>query len=205
MEPLKVLFVSPHPDDFVLQNGGALRKHAVNGDLIHIVIVSECEHLPRNAGIIEETDKLLEYIDYESVARLELETRSLFTDENRKLLRSVLEDYRELYGINIVYCPWCDDVHQDHKAVFEEVARVFRYSTVLQGFHPHSCPGFLADYFISMSWNAVTWKLGLMGLFKTQRNLSYVGWEYNETVMRFAGSEINQQYAERYKVWRLIT
>lgn len=201
---MNVLFISPHPDDLILQNSFALWKHHKRGDNIHIIIVSECEHLERNAGIIEETDCVLERVSYETVTRLGLPTRELWMVGNREILRETMEAYRDTEGVRVVYAPWCGDIHQDHKAVFEEAVRVFRYATVLQGYHPHSCPGFAADYYIEGDYNMLAWKLGLLGLFRTQSGLNYATWDYNEAITLSAGCEINRGYAERYKVWRVL-
>ena len=69
-DTMNVLFVSPHPDDFTLQNGIALLHHIKKGDMVHIIIVSESEHLERNKMMSDEASAILGLIDFNSFTRL---------------------------------------------------------------------------------------------------------------------------------------
>ena len=200
---MNVLFVSPHPDDFILMYGGALLKHKSKGDKIHILILSECEHLDRNKGIRAETDSVIDTIVPDTSIRMGLSNGELWVPEIRAKVRYILEMYRDDVGIDLVYSPWKDDIHQDHSATFEEVARVFRYRSVLRGYYPHSCPGFAADYYVELTADEFVKKREIIEHFKTQSGLRYMDYCYIGRVMTQAGDECGVEFAEKYKVWRL--
>ena len=202
---MRVLFVSPHPDDFIMCAGGALLKHKDAGDEIGLILVSECEHLERNAGIREETDALINVMELDEVDRLDVENMIMWTPENRVRVRRVLEHWRKEWNPDIVYCPWMEDVHQDHETIAAEVFRMFRYATILQWGHPHSCIGFPADYYVAFDTDTAYRKIGLLNIFKSQGGTPYFDLGYVERLMRSAGDEVMVPYAERFKVRRIVT
>ncbi len=200
---MNILFVGPHPDDIEFACFGTLLKHRDYGNAIFYLTASECSDLDRNRTLPDEVKEIRKIMTPELDVRLDLPNRRLYDTENREALREALENIRDTKDVDIVYCPWKEDINQDHRATAEEVIRVFRYSNILQYEITHSCPAFLADYYEEISENHMNTKLNVVAQFKSQSEKSYASKKWIESVMLFRGLESGFKFAEAFKVWRI--
>jgi len=137
----KVLVVAVHPDDETLGCGGTLLKHKTNGDEIYWLIVTSIRgyknwDLGFSEDVIEKREKEIEKVakmyNFDDVFKLEFPTMRLDEISMSELIKSVSNVFKKVKP-NIVYLPFKNDVHSDHRKVFEATyscTKSFRYHFV---------------------------------------------------------------------------
>ena len=125
----KVLVVAVHPDDETLGCGGTLFKHKDSGDEIHWMIATEVEELEGVSQRNIEIDKVVELYDFDSVHRLKLLTTKVDEYSMSELIARISLVVKKVKP-NIIYLPFKNDIHSDHKYIFDAAyscTKSFRY------------------------------------------------------------------------------
>lgn len=166
---MKVLAVAPHPDDETLGCGGTLLKHRANGDDIYWLIATRMSE--RNGfaeDVIQTRNEEIQLISnlygFRGVYQLDYPTMRLDEIPTADLVGSFSAVIKEIKP-EVIYLPFRDDVHTDHKYVFDAAAsctkwfrypyirKVFAYETLSEtefGLNPSS-NGFRPNYFVNIS------------------------------------------------------
>ncbi len=119
-----VLVVAPHPDDETLGCGGALHRHRSNGDAIHWLIVTDMTEAytdERRSAREVEIAAVAELYGFASVHRLGLPTSRL---DELPLSDIIAKAGRAFENVapEVVYLPFRDDAHSDHRIAFDATA-----------------------------------------------------------------------------------
>jgi LmbE family N-acetylglucosaminyl deacetylase len=200
----KILFIGPHLDDIELSCMGTLLTHKENKDEIYYCVMSDCTNLKRNVTLPDEYYKVIKELKLDYHNNLHLPNTYLYTTEIRSRIRKALELIRDNFDIKYIYCPWKYDTNQDHQAVAEETFRVFREHSILQYEIPNSCPYFNPNYYVELSTKNVMFKTGMLKKFKSQKGLKYFDSDFIWSTMRFRGGQVGVDFAEAFKVWKII-
>jgi N-acetylglucosamine malate deacetylase 1 len=132
-----ILVVAPHADDESLGCGGTLLRHKEEGDSIHWLLVTEMsegdgfskEQIAVRNQEIEEVNR---QYGFNSLHRLGLPPAALDTVAYGKIIFGISQVISEVRP-DIVYSPYRNDAHSDHKIVFDAVmatTKSFRYPFV---------------------------------------------------------------------------
>lgn len=115
-----VLVVAAHPDDEVLGSGGALRRHVIDGDSVHVVITSEGATSryadTMTSELAAAAHKSAEIIGFESLRLLSLPDQRLDAIpliEVTQRIEELVQDVRP----DVVYTHSPVDVNADHGVV----------------------------------------------------------------------------------------
>lgn len=126
----KVLVVAVHPDDETLGCGGTLLKHKDYGDKINLLI---CTALNKNHSYYQnrkkEINKVSKIFDFNSVHTLPFETTKVDQYSMIEMIEKISNVINKVRP-NIIYLPFKEDVHSDHKRIFEasySCTKSFRY------------------------------------------------------------------------------
>ena len=126
----KVLVVAVHPDDETLGCGGTVLKHKAEGDKIYWLI---CTNLPINHSYYkkreEEIQKVASLYNFDGVYNLEFETMKI-DEYSMNLLINKISQIFNIVKPNIMYLPFKNDIHSDHRKIFEAAyscTKSFRY------------------------------------------------------------------------------
>lgn len=126
----KILVVAVHPDDETLGCGGTLLKHKANGDKIHWLI---CTTLNKNHDYYQnrkkEINKVSKIFNFDSVYNLQFETTKMDQYNMNEIIEKISKVINKVKP-NIIYLPFMQDVHTDHKKIFEasySCTKSFRY------------------------------------------------------------------------------
>ncbi len=115
----KILVVAVHPDDETLGCGGTLLKHKANGDKIHWLI---CTTLNKKHSYYQNRDKEIRKVtklfSFNSVHSLSLETAKVDQYSMVELVEKISKVINKVKP-NIIYLPFKEDIHTDHKKIFE--------------------------------------------------------------------------------------
>lgn len=201
----KVLFIGSHTDDIEHGAGGLLARCIDNPSIeVYYVTMSRCLDLSRNEGLEVDQDRVKEYLSSKGVscAMLDFSNRQLASES--LLVREKLESIRDSFLPTLVVSHWSGDIHQDHKYLAEETARVFRNHSILNYQVLRSCPRFSPNYYIRLTESEVQKKIDLVNLFETQRSLYYNKPESIRGCAVMRGVEIGCEFAEAYYTDRII-
>ncbi len=126
----KVLTIAVHPDDETLGCGGTLLKHKAKGDEIHWLICTDIDsshtYYATRQKEIQEVSKLY---SFDSVVNLQLKTMQVDEYTMSELIGKISKVINSIKP-NIVYLPFKNDVHSDHRKIFEAAyscTKSFRY------------------------------------------------------------------------------
>ena len=125
----KVLVFAVHPDDETLGCGGALFKHKNSGDEIQWLIATEMEEHERVNQRNIEIDKVVELYQFDSMHRLKLITTKVDEYSMSELISRISLVIKKVKP-NIIYLPFKNDIHSDHKYIFDAAyscTKSFRY------------------------------------------------------------------------------
>lgn len=130
----KVLVVAVHPDDETLGCGGTLLKHQNMGDEIHWLIITEAkeedgftkESINKRS---EEIEKVAQTYSFKNIINLQLPTMRIDELSMSTLISKISSAFKEIEP-EIIYLPFKNDVHSDHRVVFDAAyscTKSFRY------------------------------------------------------------------------------
>lgn len=115
----KILVVAVHPDDETLGCGGTLLKHKAKGDKVHWLI---CTNLNKKHSYYDnrelEIQKVSKLFNFDSVNQLQFETTKIDQYCMSQIIDEISKIIRKLKP-NIIYLPFKEDIHTDHKKIFE--------------------------------------------------------------------------------------
>lgn len=119
-----VLVIAAHPDDEILGCGGTLRRHVVEGDTAHALIVCEGETLRyqgREVGLAEHARQAAEIIGFASIELLGFRDQHLDASSLTDLIAPLEKKIRETRP-QVIYTHFQGDLNRDHQIVAEAVA-----------------------------------------------------------------------------------
>lgn len=126
-----VIVISPHPDDETLGCGGTLLKHKNNN--IYWIIVTKPSNEDYSKEFIkkreDEIDLVSEKYQIDQVFQLEYSPASLDNIPIKNLIGDIANVFKQVKP-EIIYLPFRNDIHTDHKVVFDSVlscTKSFRY------------------------------------------------------------------------------
>ena len=175
----KVAIVIPHGDDEALGFGGAILHHLSKGD--HVTLVA-CRgpHDDRTTKQLLDTVAAKEILGYHDIKYLYV-TEKEISNEPLKLFRAI-EECLESINPDTVYTSFWGDIHQDHRIVYDCVARAVRIwgplkvSQFFVGEIPSSTDqaphilanAFLPNYYIPLTEQTLQKKIQAMQCYTTE-------------------------------------
>ena len=179
----KVLVVAVHPDDETLGCGGTLLKHKTAGDKIHWLICTDLSNNHKYYQIRQkEIKKVSELFNFNSVHSLPFETTKVDQYNMIDIIEKISNVINKVKP-NIIYLPFKEDVHTDHKKIFEAgyaCTKSFRYSFIKKiymmetlsetEFTPSTKKdSFIPNTFVDISKN-IDKKIRIMNTYKSEIN-----------------------------------
>lgn len=212
---MKLLVVSPHPDDETLGAGGTVLKYKSQGHQIYWLNFTDMskevgftdEQMAKRKTEIEEVCKLY---NFDGFYNLELNTTLLDTYRKTDLIQRISKIIQTIEP-NIVILPYYQDVHSDHKIVFDIVfscTKVFRYPYIKKilmmeilsetDFSIYN-EGFLPNYFVDVS-DFFEKKIEIMEIYKSELGESPFprSIENIKALGRFRGASAGSLFAEAF-------
>lgn len=220
---MKILVISPHPDDETLGCGGTLLKFRDEGDSIYWLIITA---MKKGLGFSKETidgkekeiTEVSKLYDFKGIINLRLTETRIDTLSMSYLVPKIFACISKIKP-DTVFVNNRSDIHKDHNVVFKAVInatkpfrasfvrRIFMYETISE---TELAPSlientFSPNVFINIS-KYIGKKLEIMENYKMEvmdyplsRSLSSI-----KALARFRGSQIGVEYAEAFMLLREV-
>jgi N-acetylglucosamine malate deacetylase 1 len=220
---MKVIIISPHPDDETLGCGGSILKHVKNGDTVVWVIVTSVftEHgftIERVESRRNEIDKVNSMFGFSKVYSLGFPTTKLSEIGEKKIIDAIDIIFKNEKP-EIVYLPNRTDAHSDHKMVFDaamacsksfrtpSLKRILMYECLSETEFAPALPEnvFMPNFFIDVSVYFDK-KLEIMRIYSSELgNHPFPRSEQNITALAvYRGSQAGVKYAEAFQLLKFI-
>lgn len=214
---MRVLVISPHPDDETLGAGGTILKlKEENNSLYWLIITGMHEKLGFSKEKIlsreREVEKVAEMYVFKDVFNLNFPTTKLDTIPMGDLI-SKISEYIYKTKPNFIFVNNKSDIHTDHRITFQAVVsatkpfranfvkRILMYETISETDALTSLieSAFLPNTFVDIS-NYIGKKLEILSIYKSEimeyplpRSLDSM-----KALARVRGSQIGVEYAEAF-------
>jgi len=128
---MKILIISPHPDDETLGCGGTLFRHRIEDDELYWAIATG---ISEKYGWSEEDVKkrdveiksVAERYGFKDVFKFDYPTTKLNTLSISDLIKKIVDVYRKIEP-EIIYMPFAYDTHTDHQLVAKAMNSTFKW------------------------------------------------------------------------------
>ena len=190
---MRILIISPHPDDTEFAMGGVLSM--LKDVSIRVVVVTDGSKWPPQLEHVKELrrreqERAAEISGYELVM---LDFEDANTIAYQEEIRHALEAQLHEYGPDLVFCNWQGDFHTDHKTT----AWILGQITAYVAWEEYSSLNFDPNVLVDIS-SVADHKQHLLDIFESQadRVEAYNPFPLNERW----GSVIGSAYAEAFSV-----
>jgi len=214
-----VVVVSPHGDDEVLGFGAAIQKHVYRNDKVTVIFIKDApQDNLRSQCRLDNTKDAKSILRYHDIEYLNISDNTI--SSNPLVFYKSLEALLIKLNPSIVYCPFWNDIHQDHTITFEYVARIIRVwgdlkvTKFLVGEIPSSTDQsvkthnniFTPNFYYKITSNELQTKINALNCYKSEmRDYPHPRSSKGiEVLARYRGMECGTEYAEAYMCLRNI-
>lgn len=208
---MNVLAIGAHFDDVELGCGGALAKHAENGDKVYVYVATVSgfanynkESVRTNEMALSEAQAAMKVLGVNELICGKFETLTVeFVDSlNMEILRIVEEK-----KIDMVYAHWTGDIHHDHQAVAKASLHSCRHVPRLLMYRSnwyHSTLDFRGNFYVDIT---KTWPIKEKAILAHESEIErtgrkWIGFFHNEA--ENAGQKIGVAMAEAFEVVKYL-
>jgi N-acetylglucosamine malate deacetylase 1 len=218
----RVLVIAPHPDDEVLGCGGAIARHADQGDEVQILVMTrgaaELYPLDHEEEVRQEAKSAHAVLGVANVCFLDFPAPKLDTIPGYQLADAIASVIRN-FQPQTVYLPHRGDIHVDHQKVYQatlvaarpinrcSVRQLLCYETLseTEWAPPWSDTAFVPNVFVNIS-DYLDLKLKAMHCYQSElqsaphpRSIQAI-----ETLAKLRGTTVNLPAAEAFMLVRHI-
>ncbi|MFQ5736031.1 MAG: tetratricopeptide repeat protein [Thermodesulfobacteriota bacterium] len=197
-----VLVIGAHPDDIELGCGGYIMKLKDGGGAVYGLTMSRGEKGAQNAEKREEElRKAARFMELDGFWHLDFPDTRL--DRVIYDMKDRIEDKIKETGATVVLTHTAIDTHSDHRAVFEASKVAARNISILCYEDVSTPREFIPNYFADIT-EYMEDKAKLVSLHRTQGDKTYMDPEVVKGRAAHRGLQANVQYAEAFKVYKLL-
>ncbi|MBK8563693.1 MAG: PIG-L family deacetylase [Saprospiraceae bacterium] len=202
-----VLVLAPHTDDGELGCGATIAKLIEQGSKLFYAAFSTADesvpaHFPKNQLELEvrEATKILG-IPQDNVLIFKYQVRKL-----NYVRQEILEELIRIKPIiqpDLVFLPSANDIHQDHRTIYEEGLRAFKFCSILGYELIWNNLSFTADTFVSLEEQHIQLKIKALEAYKTQEGKPYMSNAFIRSLAVVRGVQSGRPLAEAFENIRI--
>lgn len=204
----RILILAPHTDDGEFGCGASIAKWIKEGKQVYYATFSAC----KQSVLPQFPDDILITEVKEATASLGIPAKHLFLyDYNVRTFnyhrQDILDDLiklREKLKPDLILMPSMHDIHQDHKTIFEEGLRAFKFNSILCYEMPWNNLNFNTSCFSILSEDDVKMKINALKKYQSQAHRPYAKEEFIRGLAIARGVQINTNFAETFEVLRWL-
>ncbi|NPV14193.1 PIG-L family deacetylase [candidate division WOR-3 bacterium] len=155
------------------------------------ILKKECFTAVTKLGVRPENWRLLDF----RVRR--------FPEFRQEILEELVRCRQQL-NPDLVFLPASSDIHQDHRVIFEEGLRAFKYTSILGYELPMNTLTFRHVCFVPLEERHIQRKIESLASYQSQRFRSYTSEDFIRSLARVRGVQAGVQFAEAFEVVRWI-
>ena len=216
---MKILIISPHPDDEVLGCGGTIKKHSRNGDEVYLCIVTKGYTPDWSKEFIENMSKQIKesntILGIKKIYFLGYPTVKLDTIPQKELNEAISQVVSEVKP-DILYLPHKGDLNKDHRLIFEaslvatrpinhKIKKVLSYEVLSETEWGQPIEPFIPNVYVDIS-GTFDKKIEAVNAYKSElkqyphpRSLEVI-----EALAKKRGSEVGVNFAEAFMLIKEI-
>ena len=219
-----ISILSPHADDEILGCGGLISRYSEEGHDIHVLILTNASvsapelYSKKKINLIREESKKAnnligtKSLDFENLPALNLHNYPQYKISN------IITSYVEKIKPEIVLIPSTQDIHQDHKIIFNaakvslrhnkksSVKKILSYEVLSETEWNENEQSFNPNYFVKLKKKDVDKKIRAFMKYKSQVK-KFPNPRSKEAIFylsRLRGSQVFMEYAEAFKVEKIL-
>jgi LmbE family N-acetylglucosaminyl deacetylase len=203
----KILLLAPHPDDPEYACGGSIAKWSRDNDLYYAAFspckISLPEGFPEDALYQEmQASTSLLGIPESNIITYNFPVRR-FSEHRQDILEEMVK-LRKRFQPDLVVMPNSNDIHQDHKVVYEEGLRAFKHSSLLGYELPWNSLQFTSNFHVKLDKNDLDTKWKSISCYKSQEKRAYKSEDFFTGLARVRGMQVGSEFAEAFELIRWI-
>jgi LmbE family N-acetylglucosaminyl deacetylase len=204
---MNILAIGAHFDDVELGCGGALARHAANGDTVYVYVATvsgfsnQYDQSVRSSQVARaEADVAMEILGVQKMFCGEFKTLQIeFVDPLNIEILKLVQDLK----IDMVYTHWVGDIHHDHLALSRASLHSCRHVPRLLMYRSnwyHSTVDFRGNFYVDITpyWNQKERAILAHESEMERTGRKWVSFFRNEA--ENAGQRIGVKYAEVFEV-----
>ena len=200
-----VLAIGAHPDDIEFGCGATLLRYREEGCDTRGLVLTGGEQGKDGNG---DADRRQEAHDSAAVIALNDLQMCDFPDADLGSHRGAIKDAIEAAVAriqpDIVLTHTANDLHSDHKVVFEATREAVRGPCTIMCYeNPNTPPGFNPQYYVDISGYLAD-KITALGYHKSQSGKPYLDPDVVRSAAAFRGTQARVKYAEAFEVVRIL-
>lgn len=214
---MKVLVISPHPDDETLGCGGTLLNHKKKKDKIYWSIITKISNLKKKKLRDKEISKVSKKYNFQNMIQANYLTSELKKGDVSNLIKFFKKQI-ETIKPNIIYLPFYGDIHSDHRIIFDSFmpfSKSFRFNFLKKilcyevlsetNFQVGHLKSFRPNYFVNIT-PYINEKIKIMQIYKSEVKKHPFPRSKDSIISlaKLRGTQINKKYAEAFEVIKII-
>ncbi len=203
----KILLLAPHPDDPEYSCGGSIHRWSKENEIFYAAFSPCLQSLPEGFDAntlfteLQESAKILGIPD-QHIYTYEFPVRR-FPEHRQDILEAMIV-LRNAIRPDIVVMPNSQDIHQDHKIVFEEGRRAFKHCSMLGYELPWNSLSFTSNFHVKLSQEDINLKWKAISAYKSQEIRAYKSEDFFTGLARVRGMQVGTEYAEAFELIRWV-
>ncbi len=203
----KILLLAPHPDDPEYACGGSIAQWSRDNELFYIAFSSCNISLPEGFPAdtlyteLKASAKILG-IKESNTYTFDFPVRR-FTEKRQDILEEMVK-LRKSIQPELIVMPNSNDIHQDHRVVYEEGLRAFKHCSILGYELPWNNLQFTSNFHVRLSKEDLKVKWDAICKYKSQEVRAYKSEAFFEGLARVRGMQIGNEFAEAFELIRWV-
>ena len=202
-----VLVLCAHTDD-EFGCAGTIIKLIKSGSIVNYIAFSRCEESVPDGY----PPDVLETECISAVSKMGLSKTNInidrlkvrhFPSNRQKILEKLVKLNKDLKP-DLVLLPCSKDIHQDHKTIYEEGIRAFKYSSILGYELPQNTFSFSHAAFVRLDNKIIDQKINCMSEYESQNFRGYANEEFIKSLARVRGVQCGVSFAEAFEAIRIV-
>lgn len=203
----KILLLAPHPDDPEYACGGSIASWSKDNELYYAAFspckISLPEGFPEDALYREmQASASVLGIPESNIITYNYPVRR-FTEHRQDILEELVK-LRKRFQPDLVVMPNSNDLHQDHKVIYEEGLRAFKHSSLLGYELPWNNLQFTSNFHVTLSKDELDTKWKSISCYKSQEIRDYKSEDFFTGLARVRGLQVGSEFAEAFELIRWI-
>ena len=210
----KVLFISAHMDDIEFGCGGLI--HSLK-DKTTIYILALTKDRTNAHGHVQE-ERVLEE-QYQAAEMLGVQKEYLYISdepiscqqfpEQRQFILEELYKYKKLINPDMIFTPSQNDIHPDHRTVFECAIKAFARTSHFSYEIINSTKGFNPNCYLEITEEDVNKKAEAIKCYKSQYETAMTSGDYFsqksiEALAIARGTRVGMEFAEAFEIINMV-